>query len=47
MKRFNTFTLVSVASMVFAFTVISGGVAGALPLLFDDSHYSHMPSVRS
>ena len=30
MKRFNTFT-VAVASLVFAITVMSGGVAGALP----------------
>jgi hypothetical protein len=30
MKRFNTFT---VASLVFAFTVISGGLAGAVPVI--------------
>ena len=29
MKRFNTFTLVAVTSLVFAFTVMCGGVAGA------------------
>ena len=32
MKRFNTFT-VAVASMVFAFTVMSGGVASAVPVI--------------
>ncbi len=33
MKRFNTFTLtIAVASLVFAFTVMSGGVAGAVPV---------------
>ena len=46
MKRFNTLTI-AIASLIFSITVMSGGVAGALPLLFDDSHYSHMPSVRS
>ena len=35
MKRFNTFTLtIAVASLVFAFTVMSGGVAGAAPYSF-------------
>ena len=32
MKRFNAFTLVAVASLFFAFTVMSGGVAGAVPI---------------
>ena len=32
MKRFNMFTLVAVASVLFAFTVMSGGVAGAVPV---------------
>jgi hypothetical protein len=32
MKRFNTFTL-TIASLVFAFTVMSGGVAGAVPVI--------------
>jgi hypothetical protein len=33
MKRFNSFTLVAVASLVFALTVMSGGVAGAVPVI--------------
>ena len=46
MKRFNTFTHVAVAvtSLVFALTVISGGVAGALPLLFDDFNDNSLDS---
>ena len=32
MKRFNTFTI-AVASVLFAFTVMSGGVAGAVPVI--------------
>ena len=34
MRRFNTFTLVTVAvaSLIFAFTVMCGGVAGAVPV---------------